>query len=180
MASPRVQKEGRRCVYIPLHNWNINTFIWIKRKVTRTFPVQHTIQWLFSLKLIVEWIYTFDDTCWFVFVAQCLPCRTGTVGFHNLKRFLPRYNQPLLIHPFMHRWITFLTYVAHLASVTYFVDHNFVDIAFLIKVESPDILPVTLHLTRILLPVGTVKEVFLFVIDGHLMITARLSWPTRF
>lgn len=43
----------------------------------------------------------------FDFVAQCLPCRTCTVGFHNLKRFLLRYQQPLLIHPFMHRWITF-------------------------------------------------------------------------
>lgn len=111
----------------------------------------------------------------FHFLAQCLPCRTGTVGFHNLKRFLLRYKQSLLIHPFMHRWITFRTYVAHLASVTYFVDHNYVDIAFLIKVESPDILPVTLHLSSILRPVATLKEVFLYIIDGHLGITARLS-----
>lgn len=104
----------------------------------------------------------------FVFVALSLPCRTGTVGIHNLKRFLFRYQKPLLINPFMHKWITFRTYVAHLASVTYFIDHNFVNIAFLIKFQSPDILPVTWHLTRILRPVAAVKEVFIYVIDGHL------------
>lgn len=181
MASPRVQKEGRRCVYIPLHNWNINTFIYINTtKSNRNISSKTHYTVTIILKINSRMDIHSMILVGFDFVAQCLPCRTGTVGFHNLKRFLLRYQQPLLIHPFMHRWITFWTYVAHLACVTYFVDHNFVDIAFLIKVESPDILPVTLHLTRILRPVATVKEVFLYVIDGHLGITARLSWPTRF
>lgn len=64
-------------------------------------------------------------------------------------------------------------------SATYLIDHIYLNISLPIKVKSLDILLIPLYSIRIPSPVATVKGVFLYFIDNHIGITARLSLPTR-